>query len=90
MNSRGWRKRFVKSSQTRIGSFVSSIVLATLYTTNQLERLAKEAKRRTKVVDSFGGVVGKPLQLMLRGLSERLEGRRLPGFYGSVDEELSC
>ncbi|MEM1684381.1 MAG: transposase, partial [Nanopusillaceae archaeon] len=53
-----------------------------LYTTNQLERLAKEVKRRTKVVEVFCGeeAVEKLLYLVLSNLNERLEGRRLRGF----------
>lgn len=53
-----------------------------LYTTNQLERLAKEVKRRTKVVEVFCGeeAVEKLLYLVLSNLNERLENRRLRGF----------
>ncbi|MEM1684372.1 MAG: transposase, partial [Nanopusillaceae archaeon] len=53
-----------------------------LYTTNQLERLAKEIKRRTKVVEVFCGeeALEKLLYLVLSNLNERLEGRRLRGF----------
>jgi len=53
-----------------------------LYTTNQLERLAKEVKRRTKVVEVFCGeeAVEKLLYLVLAEMNERLGGRRLGGF----------
>jgi len=53
-----------------------------LYTTNQLERLTKEVKRRTKVVEVFCGeeAVEKLLYLVLANLNERLEARRLRGF----------
>ena len=53
-----------------------------LYTTNQLERLAKEVKRRTKVMEVFCGeeAVEKLLCLVLSGLNERLGTRRLRGF----------
>ncbi len=53
-----------------------------LYTTNQLERVSKEVKRRTKVVEVFCGeeAVEKLLYLVLSNLNERLEGRRLRGF----------
>ncbi|MDR5695266.1 MAG: IS256 family transposase [Armatimonadota bacterium] len=53
-----------------------------LYTTNQLERLAKEVKLRAKVVEVFCGeeAVEKLLYLVLSHLNERLEGRRLRGF----------
>ena len=53
-----------------------------LYTTNQLERLCKEVKRRTKVVEVFvhEGAVEKLLYLILSGINERLGARRLRGF----------
>jgi len=46
-----------------------------LYTTNQLERLTEEVKRRTKVVEVFCGekAVGKPLYLVLGHLNGRGE-----------------
>lgn len=53
-----------------------------LYTTNQLERLTKEVKRRTKVVEVFCGeeAVEKLLYLVLSEVNERLRNRRLRGF----------
>jgi transposase-like protein len=53
-----------------------------LYTTNQLERLAKEVKRRTKVVEVFCGeeAVAKLLYLVLSHLDEAWGARRLRGF----------
>lgn len=53
-----------------------------LYTTNQLERLVKEVKRRTKVAEVFCGeeAVEKLLYLVLSGLNERLGALRLRGF----------
>ena len=53
-----------------------------LYTTNQLERLIKELKRRTKVVEVFCGpqALEKLVYLMLVQENERLLGRRLRGF----------
>jgi len=53
-----------------------------LYTTNQLERLAKEIKRRTKVVEVFcgEGAVEKLLYLVLSQLDEAWGVRRLRGF----------
>lgn len=53
-----------------------------LYTTNQLERLAKEVKRRTKVVEVFcgEGAVEKLLYLVLSQLDEAWGARRLRGF----------
>ncbi len=53
-----------------------------LYTTNQLERLIKELKRRTKVVEVFCGpeALEKLVYLVLVQENERLLGRRLRGF----------
>lgn len=53
-----------------------------LYTTNQLERLMKEVKRRTKVVEIFCGpeALEKLLYLVLVQESEKLFARRLRGF----------
>jgi len=53
-----------------------------LYTTNQLERLMKEVKRRTKVVEIFCGpeALEKLLYLVLVQESEKLLARRLRGF----------
>jgi transposase-like protein len=53
-----------------------------LYTTNLLERLAKEVKRRTKVVEVFcdEGAVENLLYLVLSQLDEAWGGRRLRGF----------
>jgi len=50
--------------------------------TNQLERLIKELKRRTKVVEVFCGpqALEKLVYLMLVQENERLLGRRLRGF----------
>ncbi|MEM1589088.1 MAG: transposase [Candidatus Bathyarchaeia archaeon] len=50
-----------------------------LCTTNQLERVAKEAKRRTKVVEVFcrEEAVKKLLDSVLCNLNERSEGRWL-------------
>ena len=52
-----------------------------LYTTNQLKRVRKETRRRTKVVDvpEPSGVVEKLLYLVLYPLNERLATRRLRG-----------
>jgi len=53
-----------------------------LYTTNQLERLAKEVKRQSKVVEVFCGeeAVAKLLYLVLSHLDEAWGARRLRGF----------
>jgi transposase-like protein len=54
----------------------------TPYTTNQLERLAKEIKRRIKVIEVFPdeGSVERLLYLLLKELNERLNSRKLRGF----------
>ena len=53
-----------------------------IYTTNQLERLAKEIKRRIKVIEVFldEGSVERLLYLLLKELNERLNSRKLRGF----------
>ncbi len=53
-----------------------------LSTTNQLERLAKEVKRRTKVVEVFCSeeAAEKLLYLVLSELDQALKARRLRGF----------
>jgi len=53
-----------------------------LYTTNQLERLAKEVKRRTKVVEVFcgEGAVEQLLYVVLSQLDGAWGARRLRGF----------
>ncbi|QER42546.1 hypothetical protein F1847_07250 [Thermodesulfobacterium sp. TA1] len=53
-----------------------------IYTTNQVERLAKEIKRRIKVIEVFPdeGSVERLLYLILKELNERLNSRKLRGF----------
>jgi len=53
-----------------------------IYTTNQLEKLAKEIKRRIKVIEVFPdeGSVERLLYLLLKELNERLNSRKLRGF----------
>ena len=53
-----------------------------IYTTNQIERLAKEIKRRIKVIEVFPdeGSVERLLYLLLKELNERLNSRKLRGF----------
>jgi len=53
-----------------------------IYTTNQLERLAKEIKRRIKVIEVFPdeGSAERLLYFILKELNERLNSRRLRGF----------
>ena len=57
-------------------------IRAYLYTTNQLERLIKELKRRTKVVEVFCGpqALEKLVYLVLVQENEKLLRRRLRGF----------
>jgi len=53
-----------------------------IYTTNQLERLVKEIKRRIKVIEVFPdeGSAERLLYLILKELNERLNSKRLRGF----------
>ncbi|MFZ8784752.1 transposase [Thermocrinis sp.] len=53
-----------------------------IYTTNQLERLAKEIKRRIKVIEVFPdeGSVERLLYLLLKEMNERLNSSKLRGF----------
>ena len=55
-----------------------------IYTTNQLERIAKEIKRRVKVVEVFPdeGAAERLLYLILRWIDDRLNSRKLRGFNG--------
>jgi len=61
-----------------------------IYTTNQLERLIKEVKRRAKVIEVFcePGALQKVVYLVLRGLEERYRSRRLRGFEELAEEGL--
>ena len=65
-------------------------IRAYLYTTNLLERLIKELKRRTKVVEVFCGpeALEKLVYLVLVQENERFFGRRLRGFAEMQSE--SC
>jgi transposase-like protein len=63
--------------------FGSDTILILLpYATNQVERLAKEIKRRIKVIEVFldEETVERLLYLILKELNERLNLRRLRGF----------
>jgi transposase-like protein len=53
-----------------------------IYTTNQLERLAKEIKRRIKVIEVFldEGSAGRSLYLILKKVNKRLSLRKIRGF----------
>ena len=53
-----------------------------IYTTNQLERLFKEVKRRLKVMEMLPEVenADKILFLIFYELNERISKKRLPGF----------
>ena len=59
-----------------------------IYTTNQLERLAKEIKRRTKVVEVFcsENAVEKLLFLILSQINQSFKTRRLHGFAEAITE----
>jgi len=74
-----WREKSVNLLQ-----FLShpKSIRAYLYTANQLERLMKEVKRRTKVVEVSGDSVAveKLSYLVLTSVNERLSARRLKEF----------
>ncbi len=74
-------RRGRESCYPRVARIAYAIFLF-LYTTNQLERLAKEVKRRTEVVEVFCGeeAVEKPLYLVLAEMNEALLRGRLRGF----------
>ena len=57
-----------------------------IYTTNQLERLMKEIKRRTKVIEVFSGLeaVCKVVYLVLLHINEKYERKSLPGFREAI------
>jgi len=63
-----------------------------LYTTNQLERLAKEVKRRTKLVEVFcsQAAVEKLLYLVLPQVHEAWGARRLPRISRNPNGKLPC
>ncbi len=57
-----------------------------IYTTNQLERINKEVKRRCKVIEAFSSEESliSVLYLILRFQNEKLQQRRLRGFIDLV------
>jgi putative transposase len=61
-----------------------------IYTTNQLERINKEIRRRTKTIEIFSSEESmvSVLYLILKFEDEKLGGRRLKGFsnVGSGEE----
>jgi len=61
---------------------LNALQVVTCPTYNQVERLAKEIKRRIKVIDVFPdkGSVETLLYLILKELNERLNSRKLRGF----------
>ncbi|MBN2025990.1 MAG: transposase, partial [Actinobacteria bacterium] len=60
-----------------------------IYTTNQLERINKEIKRRTKTIEAFSSEESliSVLYLILKFEDEKLQQRRLRGFNNSVSDE---
>jgi transposase-like protein len=63
-----------------------------LYTTNLLERLAKEVKRRTKVVEVFcdGRCCGEPSILGLESAWRGMGSAQAPRICRNPDRELPC
>ena len=57
-----------------------------IYTTNQLEKLMKEIKRGTKVIEVFSGLeaVCKVVYLVVLHISEKYERKNLPGFREAI------
>jgi len=57
-----------------------------IHTTNQLERLMKEIKRRAKVIEVFSGpeAVYKVVYLVLSHMNERYTKKRLPEFRETI------
>jgi len=88
-----WRTvypKIVKRWKTRVYALLAFLrhpkpIRRYLYTTNPLERLAKEVKRRTKVVEVFcgEGAVEKLLYQVLSQLDEAWRAYRLRGFAES-------
>ncbi|MBC7247331.1 MAG: IS256 family transposase [Actinobacteria bacterium] len=60
-----------------------------IYTTNQLERINKEIKRRCKTIEAFSSEESlvSVLYLILKFENEKLQQRRLRGFNNLVSEE---
>lgn len=60
-----------------------------IYTTNQLERINKEIKRRTKTIEAFSSEESliSVLYLILKFENEKLQQRRLRGFNNLVSGE---
>ena len=68
-------------------------IRAYLYTTNQLERLIKELKRRTKVVEIFCGpeALEKLVYILGVGPGERAAARKKAAWFrGNTDGKLPC
>jgi len=75
-----WNRRRLKAALLTFLRFPREL-RRRLYTTNQLMRVSKEAKRRTNVVDvpEPSGAVEKLLYVVLYPLNKRLGTRRLRG-----------
>jgi len=68
-------------------------IRAYLYTTNQLERLIKELKRRTKVVEIFCGpeALEKLVYILGVGPGERAAAQKKAAWFrGNTDGKLPC
>ncbi|MCD6449497.1 MAG: transposase [Thermotogaceae bacterium] len=61
-----------------------------IYTTDQIERLFKELKRRLKVMEQLQREKGaeKIIYVILRELNERYMSRRLRGFERAIEDFL--
>ncbi|MEJ5189826.1 MAG: transposase, partial [Breznakiellaceae bacterium] len=60
-----------------------------IYTTNQLERINKEIRRRTKTIEVFSSEESliSVLYLILKNENEKLQQRRLRGFSSLMSGE---
>ncbi|MGQ9536690.1 MAG: transposase [Actinomycetota bacterium] len=60
-----------------------------IYTTNRLERINEEIKRRTKTIEAFSSEESlvSVLYLLLKFENEKLQQRRLRGFNNLVSSE---
>lgn len=81
-----WEENFIKL--TNFMEFPARI-RSMIYTTNQLERLMKEIKRRLKVMEILPSESSaeKILYMILREENEKYLKRKLRGFEGAFDEE---
>ena len=96
--SERWRKKYpkiVKWWEEREEELLAYMefpeeIRGMIYTTNQIERLFKELKRRLKVMEQLQGEKGteKIIYVILRELNDRYMSRKLRGFEKAVEDFL--